>query len=809
MEGLIRSLRLAWRSLWRRPLPTVAALLCLTVGLAAATVMYGVIQAVLLSPLPFDDPDELYFVWGHFRARGEDQVALSGKELEDLWEHRTGFAELAGFIPWYFNRTDGEEPERLSGGRISAAIFPLLGVEAVEGRVFTREEEEQRAPVALVSHRFWQERLGGAREALDKPLTLDDNTVTVIGVLPEDFRLPVVQRGSIWVPLQLNPTVPRTVRGVYTVGRIEPGTSPAQTQAALDSVAAAFAAEHPDAYPGDSGWGLHATTIHEQLLGEFRPALYALFAAVGLVLAIACANVANLLLAQVAPRQREVALRVSLGARRGDLLRQLLIESVLLSLTGGAAGLLVAYWGLRVIAAIDLGWWQIPRIERVGVDPGVLAFALGASLLTGIAFGLLPALKASRPDLQGILKEGVKTVGAGRGQGLKRLLVAAEVALAVVVLVIAGLTVRSLRYLERVDPGFRTDGVLTAQLFLAPARYRAPADRVAFYQRLDERLAALPGVRAAGLVSHLPFGVVDLRGEVEVEGRDLREGERPSAGFRMITSGYFEAMGITLTAGRHFDSRDHADALGVVIVDEALARRLWAGENPLEKRIRLVGTTDTDYRTVKGVVSSVRHQSLAAQADEQLYVPFAQYPHPVVGIALHAGGDPRALARPLREAVTAIDPLQPVGDLKTTGELLDGALARTRFHSVLFLLFAAAALVLAAVGVYGVLAQGVAERQGEIGVRMALGARPRDVLRQVLGEGMALTAAGLVAGLSAAVLLSASLAGWLAQLVVGVRVLDGPTFVGAPLVLLVLALLAIYLPARRATRVDPLTALRG
>lgn len=810
IDAFARDLTFAWRTLWKRPLPTVAALICLALGIAASTVIFGLVHAVVLEPLPFDDPDELHLVWLHYRARGEDEVALSSKEALDVMEQAEGFEDTAGMIPWYYNVTEGDYPERVVGGRVSANLFPLLGAEPYRGRTFSPEEQEQLAPVVVLSHAYWERNYAGDESVLGRTLSLEDEPYTIIGILSEDFQMPGLP-ASIFVPLRLDrssPT-PRRVRGVLVPARLADGVTAEKVQTSLDGIAADFEERFPDLYPADSGFGLHLTPLHEQLVGDVRPALFALALAVAVLLLIACGNVANLLLAQAAARSREVALRVTLGAQRRDLVRQLLTESVLLAVLGGVVGILLAYWGLRAVTVADLGLGEVPRLDRASLEPVVVAFALGISLLTGVLFGLVPALAASRPNLQGMLKEGSKSTASGGRRSLRNVLVAAEIALALVVLLMAGLALRSLEHLRDVDPGFRTDRVLLAQTFLSRARYPSPDSRRAFYRRIEEGLQVLPGVRAAGLVSHLPLGDVDLRGDVEVEGRQgLSDDEKVAAGFRMVTPGYFEAMGIPLRRGRAFGSQDHAEAPGTVIVDEKLAERLWPGDNPLGQRLKLLNSFDTDWRTVVGVVGRIRQQSLAADADMQLYVPFEQYALPIVAMVVHTEGEPYDLARSLRETVTRVDPLQSVDDVETAAERVEGSLGRTRFHTLLFSLFGGVALVLAAVGVYGLLAHAVAQRQGEIGIRMALGARPGNVLRQVVGEGLSLAGAGLAVGLVLAALLFYALSQWLADVVVGVSVFDPVTFVTVPLILLTLALVASWLPARRATRVDPVTALQ-
>lgn len=806
MTSLVRDLRYGLKVLARRPLLTGAAIVCLALGIGANTVVFSLVNGILLRPLPYAEPDRIVMVWNQFLRAGVTRAPSSGKELLDYRDQNRTFEQVAGLLYWYFNLTSEEVPERLVGGRVSASLFPLLGVEARRGRTFLPEEETQSARVALLSHDLWQRRFGGDPDLIDRSIGLAEIPHTVVGVLPRDLQYPL-SAVDVFVPWTPNLANPRTRRGAQVLARMKPGESLATAQADMDTLAARFRQDHPEVYPADSGWGLKVAPLHEEVVGDVRPQLLILAGAVTLVLLIACGNVANLLLAQATIREREIALRAALGAGPLRVVRQLVTESLLLAALGGTLGLLLAYWGSRAVVALDLG--ELPRLDQVAIDWRVLVFTFAVSLVTGLVFGALPALRAGRKDLHGTLKEGGRSAAAGGGHVLRRALVAAEIALALIVLVNAGLMIRSLSYLQGLDPGFRTRSMVTMQMFLPRAKYPERHQRVSFYHRLLGRIAEQPEIRTAGVVSHLPLGQLDLRGEIAVEGRELAPGEaNPAVGWRMISPDYFEAMAIPLLQGRVFTTLDHGDSLPVVIIDAAMARRLWPEEDPLGKRLKLDSPFDREWREVVGVVGQIQHQELGVDSDEQLYIPFPQYPTPVLALALETAIPPEQAAAAVREAIRDIDPAQPIDSVRTMEEVVHSSMSRPRFNRLLFGLFGAAALILATVGIYGVMAYSVTQRTGEIGLRMALGARRRDVLRLILGQGLRLAALGIGLGLTAALGLGRVWQRWLEDLVHGVGTLDLMTFVAVPLLLTAVAVLACLVPAWRAARVAPQVALR-
>ena len=814
MDALLQDLRFAFRGLRRSPGFTAAAVLCLALGIGANTAVFSVLNSVLLRPLPFKDPDRIVMVWGQMLSDDVLQMPASGAEFLDYRDHVKSFSEVAAVVNRYMNLTGQDTPERLVAARVSATLFPILGVDAALGRTFVPEEDRfGNEKVVVLSHGLWRRRFGGDPGILGRKLTLSDEPYTVIGVMPADFRFKTgMFDHELWIPIAINleKLPPRGARGLEVVARLKPGVSLEAAQTEMDSVAAGFQRDYPDVYAAESGWGIRLVPLQQQIVGNSRPALVLLMGMVGLVLLIACANVANLLLARSTARQKEVAIRGALGASRSGLLRQFLAESVLLSLLGGVAGLLLAYWGIRTVVALNPA--NLPRLNEVGIDGPVLVFTLVVSLLTGVLFGLVPALRAFRPDLQGTLKEGGKTSVQGSGQHrLRSALVVAEVAVALVVLVGAGLLVRSLWRLQEVDPGFETDRVLTLQVYLSPTKYEDAPQQTAYVQRLLESVRQVPGVETAGAVSGLPLGEVQIMIEATLEqysGTQAGAEATPTIDWRPISPGYLEAMGIPLLQGRAFSDLDHAEAPPVAIVDDALVRRYWPGQNPIGKRLQLStgrGDEGTVWRTVVGVVGHVKALSLEGESREQVYTPLPQAPFPYVSMALRTASEPLQAADAVRRAIWAVDPDQPVDKVQPMEQIVRGASAGRRSYALLLGAFAVVALVLATVGVYGVMAYSVAQRHHEIGIRMALGARPADVLGLVVKQGLTLGGIGLVLGAA----LSFWSGRWVESLLFGVSSTDLATLLGVALLLGGVSLLASYLPARRAARVDPMVTFRA
>ncbi len=810
METLWQDLRYGARMLGKSPVFTAIAVLTLALGIGANTAIFSVVNGVLLQPLPYEEPERLVMVWNELTKEGLPQLWFSEPELIDYRERQQSFEGMAAFSGGGGNLTGRGEPLRVTAANVSANFFPLLRVDALLGRTFTPEEDTPgNDRVIVLEHGFWQRRFGGDPAIIGETVSLSDNPYTVIGVMPSGFAFP---DGTVdlWTPLAIaaNPRK-RGSHYLRVLARLKSGVTFEQASADMHNIAKQMEQDYPDYYRPDRAWNTYLIPLHESEVGEVRPALLVLLGAVGFVLLIACTNVANLMLARAAVREKEVAIRAALGAGRLRIVRQLLTESVLLALVGGAAGLLLAFWSLRVLVA--LGPENLPRLEEIGIDAGVLGFTLGIALLTGIVFGLVPALHASKPDLHDALKEGGRSAAGAAHHRLRGLLVVSEVALSLVLLIGAGLMIKSFYRLLQVDPGYRTENVLTFRLSLPSARYAEDHQVLGFYRRLQEKVAALPDVRAAGAVSHLPLGGAYSSGSVFVEELPPNSPNRSFGYFeadrRLATPGYFRAMGMNLLMGRLLEESDHAEAPLVTAVDESFARRAWPAEpNPIGKRVAVNQTPDGEplWRTVVGVVRHVKNYGLDVEGREQIYFPHAQFPISTMFVTVRTGGDPVVAQAAVRNQVAALDPSLPLFNVATMEERLAESVAQPRFNVLLLGIFAAVALVLAAVGIYGVMSYSVGQRTHEIGIRMALGAQPGDILRLVVGRGMVLALIGVAVGLAG----SFALTRFLESLLFGVSATDPATFAGVALLLAAVALLACYLPTRRATRVDPLVALR-
>jgi predicted permease len=810
MESWLTDLRYGLRTLAKSPGFTLVALLTLGLGIGANAAIFSVVQGVLLRPLPYQEPERLVRVFHTHAEQGVMDGAFSPQDFDDLAR------ELAGPRgPWerlgaYFftpglsglTLTGEGEPRRLEAAMVGAGFFPALGVEAARGRTLRPEENVPGADrVVMLSDRLWRRSFGADPRIVGGTLRLDGEAYTVAGVMPPSFQFPA-REVDVWAPISLiaEDDIPhrRSLRWMHVVGRLRPGTSLARADAQTDALLARLAA----AYPGSNeGWSAgRILPLHEALVGDVRPALVVLLAAVAGVLLIACANLANLLLARATTRGRELAVRAALGAGRRRLVRQLLIESVVLALAGGALGLLLAVWGVDALVALAAG--DLPRPDEVGPDAGVVAFTFALSLLTGLAFGLLPAFRASRlADLHGVLKEGGRGGGGGRGRSLARNgLIVAETALAVVLLVGAGLMLRSFRALLDVDPGFRAENVLSLSLTF-PDTTDAEPDRMAVRDEVVRRVEALPGVIAAGGAKTMPLAGGGEPYGYTVPGRSGALAEvQPQAGVFIVTPGYFRALGIPVLAGRAFNDRD-GEEHPAIVVNRALARQVWPGEPAVGKALML-----GEFRLeIVGVVGDVRSAGLAADPGSAVYVPSTLAPRSTMKLFVRTASDPLALAGAVREAIWQVDRDLPISEVAALPQVVAADVARPRFLSVLLTLFGALALTLAAIGLYGVVAYGVGQRTHEIGIRMALGAGRARVLRNVVGQGMRWTLLGLALGLAGAFAATRLLAG----LLFGVAPTDAVTFAGVALLLAAAAALASWVPARRAAATDPLTALRS
>ena len=800
METLRRDLRYGIKTLLRRPVANAAAILCLALGTGATTVVFSLFNGVLLKALPYEDPKGIYLLQLNLASSGPS--AISGKEFEDFQELTETFAAVGGTLGWSYNVSDVDPPQRLAAGRVSASVFDVLGVDPILGRVYTTEEQNRGENLLVLSYGVWQSAFGGDRGVLGRTVNLSDVPYTVVGVMPSDFR-PMPPAAQIWVPLIPNPAIPRNLRGVVTLVRLQEGVSREQALSNLEVVKQRFEAEYPDIYTEE--WSINLLPLINMVVGNVGARLWTFMGAVFLVLAIACANVANLLLAQATAREKEMALRAAFGASRGTLIRQMLTESLILAAAGGALGLGLSYLGLAVVKQFQLG--SIPRLAEVSIDLVPLLFTLAITFGTGLAFGLAPALKVSGTRFASTIREGGKTSSAQRRHPLRSALVVAEIALAVVVLVGTMLTLRSYGRLQNVDPGFQVSDLVSMQILLPPPAYAAPAERLRFFESFQSRLHNLPGVESAAVVSYVPFGRLGFSNPLQIDGQDPSE-PGPSVNWNMVGPAAFETMKIPLVQGRWFNELDRADTNSVVVIDETTAERLWPDQNPIGKRLLPTGAQFGSWREVVGVVGDVKQNALATSA-AQIYFPYPQYPNPVHGLLLRTQLETRAAVDAVRAIAAEVDPRLPVGQIARAEDLRDANLAGPRFNLVLFAIFGGIAFVLAAVGIYGIMATSVAERTTEIGVRRALGAKTGDVLRLVLSEGMKLTVAGLAIGLFSAWLLTHTAARVLSGLVFGIAATDLLSFVVVTAFLALVAFLGSFLPGRRAIRVDPAVALRS
>ena len=802
MDALMKDLRFALRLLGKNPGFTAIAALTLALGIGANTAIFSVVNGALLRPLPYPDSDRLSILTIDRRDLGH-RFTVSKADYLILKERMRSVESLAAFTPDRVN-LGGQEPERISAMWVTADFFSALGVPPILGRSFRPDEDRPGSPlVAVISHSLWQRRLAGDAGAVGRTIVLNDKSCTVVGVMPPDFM--ALRKTDIWPILQLDPPTRHSPFLYRLVGRLKPGVSPQQLGAELVAMHGEVLSAWPD--PQKSDWAFAAEPMKEFIVGDVRPALLMLMVAVGFVLLIAMANVANLLLSRAATREKEIAVRAALGASRWCLVRQLLTESLVLAALGGAFGLLLAQWGVDALPALEPG--NLPRLNEIRIDRGVFAFTALASLLSGVLFGLAPALQISRTRLNESLKESGRTVTEARGrQRLRGLLVIAQMALALMLLVAAGLMVKSFARLKEVDTGFEPAGLLTAQLSLPETRYPKPPQKEAFYRQLAERLRSLPGVQAASVSNSVPPEWLDIVESIEIEGQPVPAGQnRPLAEELVVGTDYFQALAIPLVNGRPPAPQDNADAPPVAWINETMARRYFPGGDALGKHFHAGGFGPEDpWITVAGVVGDAKHNGLRAEKAPTIYVPYEQYPFwgGQMYLMVRAARDPLSLVAAVRREVQAMDSTLPLANVKTGDELMSLAFGRTRYQTTLIALFALLALLLAAVGIYGVISYSVAQRTHEIGVRMALGARPRDVIRLVVGQGVRLAALGLGLGLIGALALT-----WLMKsLLFGVSATDPLTFASIAILLAGVALVASYLPARRASGVDPMIALR-
>ncbi len=796
MQTLWQDLRYGARMLLKQPGFTLIAIITLALGIGANTAIFSVVNAVILQPLPYAEPERIVRMYGKF-SQG-NQAATSPPDFLDYRAQNRTFEEFAAVRADSFNLTGGTEPERIVGANVTTNFFQAIGVKPVLGRSFAPEEEQEgRARVAIISEGLWQRRFNLDAGVIGKTLLLDGQSHTIVGVAPNAGRLP--DETEVWRPLAFDkPNMKvRRFHFLRAFGRLKPGVTLQQAQADLDAVAIGLEKQYPES---NTSWRLRLVPLRDELLGDVRTPLYVLLGAVAFVLLIACVNVANLLLARAAGRQKEIAVRCAMGAGRMRIVRQLLTESLLLSVAGGAVGLLLAVWGTEAI--VKLAADSIPRAGEIGVDNRVLAFTVLLSLLTGAVFGLVPALQASRPDFNETLKDGGKGTGAARrGSRTRKALVIAEIAPALVLLVGAGLLIQSFRRLQEVDPGFDPRNVLTMRLFLPESKYGEPGKPRIFFEQLLQRVAALPGVQAVGTTTQLP-----LRGGgdtyFKIEGRPFKNpNQQVTALNPAISHDYMLAMSIPLVKGRTFTEQETKETPRVVIINETFARSHFPNEDPLGKRL-IIDDGEPLPCEIIGVARDIKQFSLAGSPTPTMYMPRIETGF--ADLAVRTTGDPLALAAAVRGAVQAIDKDQPIANPRSMEQVLATSVAEPRFRTLLLGLFAALALGLAAVGIYGVMSYTVAQRLPEIGIRRALGAQNADVLRLIVKQGMTPALAGVAVGLAAALALTRLLT----RLLFNISANDPLTFIVIAAGLTLVALLACYFPARRATKMDPMEALR-
>ncbi len=810
MEMFWQDMRYGIRMLLKAPSVSIVATIALALGIGANTAIFSVVNTVLLRPLPFANADQLFNVWETDSVRGSQRGSASYPNFADWRDQSHSFTQMASYHTADFIFTGHGDSTRLQGAVVNADLFPLLQASPVMGRAFRPEEDKpgESGRVVLLSQQLFQKRFGADPNVINQSMVLDGKPYTIVGVMPQTFQFPVQNDPvDLWTTVAVDRdgeepiTEERGAHYMNVIARLKPGVSREQAQAEMTAIGSRLEQQYPDKNLHRS-IGIEPTL--EALVGDIRPALFILLGAVGCVLLIACANVANLLLARAMARQKEMAIRSALGASRLRVIRQLLTESILLSLAGGLLGLVLAAWWSDLLIA--LGKDNIPRAMQVGLDRYVLAFNIGVSLLTGIIFGLVPALHSSKTDLNESLKEGSRGAGEGTHKGRMRgILVVSELAIAVVLLVVAGLLIQSLWRLRNVSPGFEAQNLLTFAVAIPEVKY--PTERQdQFFRELVSRVQAIPGVRSAGAVIPLPLTGDMFRISFEQEGHPVAKGDQPSADFFAVSDDYFKTLGVKMIKGREFTQRDSENAPGVIIVNEAFAKKYFPNEDPIGKRLKPgISTTEkkADWREIVGVVSDVRNRNLSSELRPGYFLPQSQVPFSQMSIVVRTINEPHTLVTQVQNVVHGMDPDVPVFSVKTMEEYISATVAAPRFNSTLLSIFAAVALILTIVGLYGVMSYSVAQRTNEIGIRMALGAQTKDVLSLIVFQGLKLVWIGLGIGLAGA-LASTRI---LKSLLFGVTDKDPLTFIVVSVILSLVALLACYIPARRATRLDPLQAL--
>ena len=808
MTTLIADIKFGVRMLLKSPMVTFVALFALTLGIGANTAIFSVVNAVLLRTFPYADPERLALVWEKRQGGTTDQNTINLANFSDWKEQNQVFSDMAAFFDNSFNLTGDGEPEELTGQLGTTNLFSVLGTNPILGRTFAADDGREGQPrVIVISYGLWQRRYGGDTQIVGRQISLNERPATIIGVMPATFgwhmqgRSRARKPADIWIPFQItNDLRQRHGRFASAVARLKPGISMDQAQHEMQTIGARLAQQYPEF---DTNWSVNVVPLRTQMTGAIRRPLLILLGAVAFLLLIACANVANLLLARASARRKEIAVRAGLGANRWRIARQLLTESVMLSLVGGMLGVLVAWWGTRALAALSPP--ALINLKTVTVSLPVLAFTLGLSVLTGIVFGLVPALEATRFDLNGLLKEGGKSVGGSTGSHrMRSMFVVTQVALALVLLVGAGLLVKSLKRLQAVDTGFNPANLLAVRVNVLPRKYDTDEKRINFFKHAVEGMKTIPGVEEVGAIDTPPFTGLYAGTLVEVDGQKLPPDQGLKTGVCVTDANYFQTMQIPLKLGRLYNEQEATEMRHVVVVNETFVQKNLGGQNPLGRRLTIYMKEENVPSEIIGVVADHKHLGLDVPVEPVVYWPHPELVYPGMTLMLRTRGNASAVAGAARNVIHSLDPQQPIGEVSTMETFLATSVARARFSAWLLSVFSFLALVMAAVGIYGVMSYSVLQRTHEIGVRMALGAQRFDVLKLVVRKGIVLGIFGIAVGLAA----SFALTRLISTLLFEVTATDTATFVAVSVGLFFVTLLACYVPARRATRVDPLKALR-